>query len=130
MATMGVQVLFGFLLAIPFATGFDDLDGGQQALYTADLVLAAVATAVLAAPVAHHRLLFRRHAKATILRIANVLAIVGLVTIGLAISGAVLLVVSFVLGGPAAWIIAAATAVVIFGLWFAFPILHHRQDEY
>jgi len=129
-ATMGVQVLFGFLLAIPFATRFDKLDGAQQALYTGDLVLAAFATAVLAAPVAHHRLLFRRHAKATILRIANVAAIVGLATIGLAISGSVLLVVSFVQGGAASWIVAGGTGIVIFSLWFAVPILHRRRDDY
>jgi len=128
--TMGVQVLFGFLLAIPFTTKFADLDDWQQALYTADLVLAAVAIAILAAPVAHHRLLFRHHAKASILRVANRLAIMGLLTVGLAITGSVLLVVSFVDRGAAAWIVTTATAFVIFGLWFVFPLRTHRRDDY
>ena len=129
-ATMGVQVLFGFLLAIPFTVRFEELDGWQQALFTADLVLSALAIAILAAPVAHHRLLFRRHAKASILRIANRFAIAGLITIGLAISGSVLLVVTFVDRGAAPWIIAAATAVAVFGLWFAYPLSNHRRDDY
>ena len=129
-ATMGVQVLFGFLLAIPFTARFHDLDDWQRRLFTADLVLSAVAIAILAAPVAHHRLLFRRHAKASILRVANRLAIAGLVTVGLAITGSVLLVVSFVDAGIPAWIITAATATAVFGLWFAYPLSNHRRDDY
>jgi hypothetical protein len=129
-ATMGVQVLFGFLLAIPFTTKFTELAGWQQSLFTADLVLSACAVAVLAAPVAHHRLLFRHHAKATILRTANRLAVAGLVLVGLAITGSVLLVVTFVDDGVAPWLLAACTAVVVFGLWFSFPLSKHRRDLY
>jgi prolipoprotein diacylglyceryltransferase len=128
--TMGVQVLFGFLLAIPFTTKFAGLDPWQQALYTTDLVLAAMAIAILAAPVAHHRLRFRHHAKASILRAANRLAILGLLTTGLAITGSVLLVVSFVDHGAPAWIATAGTAVVIFGLWFGFPLRSQARDDY
>jgi hypothetical protein len=128
--TMGVQVLFGFLLAIPFSARFDQLDDWQQGLFTADLVLAALAIAVLAAPVVHHRLLFRRHAKASILRVANRLAILGLLASGLAIAGSLLLVVSFVETGAVAWVVAPCAAVAIFALWFAFPLSKHRRDDY
>lgn len=128
--TMGVQVLFGFLLAIPFSARFTELDDWQQGLFTADLVLAALAVAVLAAPVAHHRLLFRRHAKARILRVANRFAIIGLLTSGLAIVGSLLLVVSFVDRGLVAWVVAPCAVVVIFVLWFAFPLSNHRRDDY
>ena len=127
---VGVQVLFAFLLAIPFTTKFVDLDGWQQTLFIADLVLAALATALLLAPVAHHRLLFRRHVKASILRDANRFAITGLVTVGLAISGSVLLVVTFVDQSPAVWVVAACTTLAIFGLWFVFPLSHRRRDDY
>jgi O-antigen/teichoic acid export membrane protein len=129
-ATVGVQVLFGFLLALPFTTRFADLDEWQRDLFIADLLLAALAVAMLAAPVAHHRLLFRRHAKASILRTANRLAIVGLVALGLAISGSVLLVVSFVHGGALAWIVTACTVLAVFGLWIGYPLSIRRRDDY
>src|SRR5215471_11840132 len=77
-AIIGVQVLFGFLLAIPFATRFRSLDDAQRALYLADLLLAAAATATLIAPVAHHRVAFRRHAKRRVLFRANAMALAGL----------------------------------------------------
>ena len=71
MATIGVQVLFGFLLAIPFTTKFPKLENSQQTLYTGDLVLAAIATAFPVSPVAHHRLMFGRHSKYSVLRMAD-----------------------------------------------------------
>ena len=60
MAGLGVQVLFGFLLSLPFTTRFSRLSHGQRELYLASLVLAAVSTALLVGPVAYHRLVFRR----------------------------------------------------------------------
>ena len=62
-AAIGVQVLFGFLLSIPFTTRFHLLDGGQRGLYLASLLLAALATVLLSGPVAYHRLVFRRHGR-------------------------------------------------------------------
>src|SRR3954468_18055414 len=62
-AVIAAQVLFGFLLSIPFTPRFTELDDSQQALFTADLVLAAVATTLLVGPVAYHRLRFHAHAK-------------------------------------------------------------------
>ncbi len=59
-AGMGVQVLFGFLLSLPFTNRFGTLSPAQRDLYLASLVLAAVATALLLGPVAYHRLVFRR----------------------------------------------------------------------
>jgi hypothetical protein len=129
-ASIGVQVLFGFLLSIPFTTKFVELTGAQEALYTADLVLAAVATAFLTAPVAQHRLRFRRHEKAQILRFANATAIAGLVAVALAISGSVLLVASVVWDAWLAWFIALPTALVICTLWFVVPFFHGEPDDY
>src|SRR5947208_8469019 len=60
-AGLGVQVLFGFLLAMPFSNRFDSLDPEQRRLYLAVLLFAALATALLTAPVAYHRIVFRRH---------------------------------------------------------------------
>ena len=95
-AGLGVQVLFGFLLSIPFTTRFVKLSHAQHGLYVAELLLAATATALLLAPVAYHRLVFRLGQKEQLVRAANVMAISGLVGVALAVSATVLLVVSFV----------------------------------
>jgi len=129
-AGLGVQVLFGFLLAMPFSTRFDTLDPEQHRLYVAVLLLAALATALLTAPVAYHRIVFRRHKKHDLLRVANVMALAGLVAVAFAISGAVLLVVSVVYDGLVAALVAAAVAGMYFVLWFVVPHLGHRDDDY
>ena len=77
-AGLGVQVLFGFLLSLPFTNRFDKLSPAQRDLYLASLVLAAVATALLVGPVAYHRLVFRRGQKESLVRAASVMAIAGL----------------------------------------------------
>src|SRR2546429_1840116 len=74
-AGLGVQVLFGFLLAMPFSNLFATLDPEQHRLYVVDLLLAALATALLTGPVAYHRIVFRRHQKHDLLRVANVMAL-------------------------------------------------------
>jgi prolipoprotein diacylglyceryltransferase len=129
-ASLGVQVLFGFLLSLPFTTRFGALDHTQRDLYVADLLLAALATALLSGPVAYHRLVFRQHVKDRLLRAANLMAIAGMATVGLAISGAVLLVVSVVNEGIAVPLLAALTLGTFVGLWFVLPLMarrdHHR----
>src|SRR4051795_5448150 len=98
-AGLGVQVLFGFLLSLPFTSKFSALDRTQRNLYLFDIVAATIATGLLTAPVAHHRIRFRRHEKARILRRANVMALLGLGAVGIAISGSLLLVSSVVYDG-------------------------------
>src|ERR1700689_2504573 len=70
-AGLGVQVLFGFLLSLPFTNRFSNLNAGQRHLYLASLVLSAVATALLLGPVAYHRVVFRRGRKERLVRAAN-----------------------------------------------------------
>jgi uncharacterized membrane protein len=129
-AGLGVQVLFGFLLAMPFTNTFSSLDPEQRRLYVAVLLLAALSTALLTAPVAYHRIVFRRHKKHDLLRFANSAALAGLATVALAISGAVLLVVSVVYDGLLAAIIAALVTGAYFVLWYVVPHLNHRDDDY
>jgi hypothetical protein len=121
-AGLGVQVLFGFLLSLPFTNRFARLSHGQRDLYLATLVLSALATALLLGPVAYHRIVFRRGQKEGLVRAASVMAIAGLAVVGLAVSAAVLLVTSFVAsGGPA--VLISVFVVCAFGiLWFAFPL--------
>ena len=121
-AGLGVQVLFGFLLSLPFASRFTRLSPAQRDLYLATLVLAAVATALLVGPVAYHRLVFRQGQKERLVRAASVMAIGGLAAVGLAVSAAVLLVTSYVAGGLAAGLITALVACLFGLLWFVFPL--------
>lgn len=126
---IGVQVLFGFLLSIPFAKGFPNLDHTERGIYLATLVLAALSTALLVAPVAYHRLLFRRHEKESLVRVTNALAIAGLVTVGLAVCSAVLLVTDFVAPGLRATVITAGLICVFAALWFALPLSRRGRDD-
>src|SRR5689334_19384199 len=126
-AGLGVQVLFGFLLSLPFTNKFSKLGPGERDLYLATLMLAAVATALLLGPVAYHRLVFRQRQKERLVRAANVMAIAGLATVGLAVSAAVLLVTWFVAGGLVG-IVIAVLVVLMFGLmWFAFPLVRRPR---
>jgi len=125
-AGLGVQVLFGFLLSLPFTNRFSRLSQGQRELYLGTLVLAAVATALLLGPVAYHRLVFRQGQKERLVRAANIMAVAGLAAVGLAVSAAVLLVTGYVTSAvPAALITAFVTC--MFGLlWFALPLARRR----
>ncbi len=121
-AGLGVQVLFGFLLSLPFTNRFTRLSPGQHNLYLACLVLSAGATALLLGPVAYHRLVFRRGLKESLVRAASVMAIAGLATVGLAVSAAVLLVTGHVASGLAAAVISVLVFLAFGLLWFAFPL--------
>jgi hypothetical protein len=125
-AGLGVQVLFGFLLSLPFTTRFTHLSPGQRNLYLATIVLAAVATALLLGPVAYHRLVFRQGKKERLVRAANIMAITGLGTVGLAVSAAVLLVTDYVSSGLTAGLITAFVTCMFAGLWFVFPLARRR----
>jgi hypothetical protein len=121
-AGLGVQVLFGFLLSLPFTNQFKQLDRADRNLYLACLILAAVATALLLGPVAYHRLVFRLGMKEKLVKTANVMAILGLITVGLSISASVLLVTGFVAGYGTGSVIAGLVLVMFALLWFALPL--------
>jgi Family of unknown function (DUF6328) len=128
-AGLGIQVIFGYLLALPFTSKFSALGPGQRTLYVATLVLAAVATALLVGPVAYHRVVFRRHLKRHLVGAANVMAILGLATVGLTVSAAVLLVVSYVVHGAPAAIIGVFVVCLFAGLWFVYPLTRHWDSR-
>ena len=125
-AGLGVQVLFGFLLSLPFTNRFSKLSQSQRELYLATLVLAAVATALLLGPVAYHRLVFRQGKKERLVRAASVMAIAGLITVGLAVSAAVLLVTGYVTSALPAALITAFVTCMFGGLWFVLPLARRR----
>jgi len=126
-ALPGVQVLFAFLLIVPFAEGFPSLSDFERGLYFAVLLLAALASAFLIAPAAYHRLLFRQGRKEEILDFANRAAMLGLAALALAMSGAILLVTHYLFSEAAA-IAAGAAAVMLFGiLWYLLPWARSRS---
>jgi hypothetical protein len=129
-ASLGVQVLFGFLLSLPFTNGFSHLDHAQRVLYQASLFLAAGATALLTGPVAYHRIVFRRHEKQKLLAVSNALALCGLTAVALAISAAVWLVVSTVDSGAVVPVMAAVMPVVFVGLWVVLPLTGRQQGSH
>jgi hypothetical protein len=128
-AGLGIQVIFGFMLGLPFTSKFSELGPGQRTLYIVTLLLAAVATALLVGPVAYHRLVFRRHLKRHLVGAANVMAILGLAAVALTVSAAVLLVVSYVAHGAPAVIIGVFVVCVFAGLWFVYPLTRHWDSQ-
>jgi hypothetical protein len=128
-AGLGVQVLFGFLLSLPFTNGFAKLTHAQRGLYMADLILAALATVLLVGPVAYHRLVFRHHLKNPLVNAANMLAIAGLGTVALAVVVAVILVTSFVEGNTSATIVGIFIGCLFALLWFALPLIRRQRSD-
>jgi hypothetical protein len=121
-ALPGVQVLFAFLLGIPFTNRFHEVTGAEDVVYVVALIATATATALLKAPSAIHRLRFRDERKEEILLQSHKLAIGGIAALAVSIGASVYLVISF-LHGP--WIAAALTAalVALLGwLWFLLPL--------
>src|SRR5436190_2521094 len=120
-ALPGVQVLFAFLLTVPFAQGFTSLSGFERGLYFAVLLLTAIASAFLIAPTAYHRIQFRRGRKPQILWFANRAALIGLAFLALAMSGAILLITDFLFGAAAAILVGTAALLVFGTLWYLLP---------
>jgi hypothetical protein len=127
-ALPGVQVIFAFLLILPFQTGFADVTRLQRGVYFATLLLTALATACLLAPVGIHRLRFRRGDKEAIVEWAHRLTLCGLVVLALAVAGAVFLVTDVLFGVSAAAIVAAALLGVTVALWFALPLSRRVRE--
>ncbi len=122
-ALPGVQILFAFLLTVPFSNGFPRLDGFQRDLYFGVLCSTAVATALLIAPSANHRLLFRMRDKENLVRVSNRLAIAGLLVLAVSLTGAVLLVSDMLFKSPAPAIFTAGIGLIITVLWIVMPVI-------
>jgi uncharacterized protein DUF6328 len=125
-ALPGVQVLFAFLLTVPFSQRFGDVTPFQKGAYFAALLLTTAACVLLIAPSAYHRLTFRDGAKLRIITDGNVLTIGGLAFLGLAMTCVVMLI-SDVLFGPATVIVVTGlTALAFTGVWWVLPPLRNR----
>jgi hypothetical protein len=126
-ALPGVQILFAFLLTVPFAQGFTRVTSFQRNLFFATLLCTAISTACLIAPTATHRLRFHKRDRRYVIESANVLLIAGLVFLSLAVVGAVALITDYLYDGALRWIWPALIAVVLATLWFLRPLA--RSDS-
>jgi len=128
-AQTGVQILFAFLLGLAFTARFADLSSVEQAVYLVTLVLSATSAALLIAPVSYHRTVFRQRLKSQLVSAGHRYAVVGLVLLMLALTGAVQLAASFVLGAWAA-LLAGALAGLFITLWFVIPLVHRMRHHH
>jgi Family of unknown function (DUF6328) len=126
-ALPGVQVLFAFLLTVPFSQRFTELSSFEEKLYYGVLICTALATVLLTAPTVGHRILFRRQQKEYLVTVANNLALVGLLLLAFAISGAIALISSFLFGTTTAIISTAVLALAFVGFWYLGPIMRRAQ---
>jgi Family of unknown function (DUF6328) len=122
-ALPGVQVLFAFLLTVPFTQGWTQVTNFQQNIYFVALMCSAAATAFLIAPSAIHRIDFERGDKPLIVQISNVLTIIGLGFLSLAVIAVVCLITDYIYGGSAVVTYTVVTAVVFTVLWYVIPLV-------
>jgi hypothetical protein len=128
-ALPGVQILFAFLLTVPFSQGFTRLDEFQRDLYFGVLLSTAVATAMLIAPTANHRLLFRMRDKENLVWVSNRLTIGGILVLMFSLIGAILLVADMLFKSPAPALFAVGIGAVFVFLWIVMPTLRRIRLE-
>jgi len=126
-AQTGVQVLFGFLLTVPFTARFDDLSHGQRVLYFAVLAVAGAAAMLLIAPTSHHRVLFRCGDKAHLVRVANRYAIAGVACVGVAMTSGLVFVGDVVFGSVLGGGAGAVAGLACAWCWYGQPLLRRRR---
>lgn len=128
-AQTGVQILFAFLLTLAFTNRFAELTSTQRAVYLVALVAAALAAALIIAPVYWHRLLFRRQRKAELVTASNRLALGGLACVLVSIGTAILLVADVAVGGRTAVLVTAMIIAFYLMFWYVLPLAIRRRDR-
>jgi predicted membrane channel-forming protein YqfA (hemolysin III family) len=124
----GVQVLFAFLLTVPFTNRFSDVTNAQRQVFFATFLCTTAATALLIAPSAYHRLRWRQHDKERLLRTANRLSIGGMIFLTFALVGAVYLVTDVLFHDAAAVVVTAAVGGFFTWFWWGLPLWRAAGD--
>ena len=127
-ALPGVQVLFGFLLTVPFSQGWSKVTDTERLVFFLTFLATAIATALLIAPSAQHRILWRAGDKEALLRRANFLAIGGTVFLALAITGAVWVVTDVIYNQAPTTLVTAVIAGLFAWIWFAAPLIRRARE--
>jgi Family of unknown function (DUF6328) len=127
-AGAGIQVMFAFLLVLPFNKGWTRVDSFERTVYFITLLVVAIAAFLLMAPPIHHRLLFRHGEKPFLIRIGNSMAIGGMICLGVGFVGILVLISDYVIGGAAPVIVGVLAAATVSGLWFAVPLARRDME--
>jgi len=129
-ALPGVQILFAFLLTVPFATGFEKGTPAQKDAYLVALLCTLVSSVFLIAPTSYHRLRFRHHDDPDkMMRRANMFAIVGLAFLAMALTASIFLVGDYLFDRGVAIGLTAAAAVLIALVWYAIPLSRYLDTR-
>jgi hypothetical protein len=126
-AMPGVQILFGFLLTVPFQQRFRDVTQFQETVYFVTLVAAAVAAAFFIAPSAYHRVMFEQHDKPNIIHIGTGQMLIGLAALALAMNGAVLLVTDVLFEAGTVSVTVVLLATLYLTLWFGVGLVRRAK---
>jgi hypothetical protein len=127
-ALPGVQILFAFLLTVPFSNGFSKTTSFQRDVLFVTLILTFLSTACFIAPSAAHRLRFHKHDRTWIIESANRLAIAGLAFLAAAMACAMLLITDVLYDGARVWIYSGIAALIVASLWFLRPLLRTESS--
>ncbi|UZN01492.1 DUF6328 family protein [Cellulomonas sp. S1-8] len=125
----GAQILTGFLLTLPFQSRFTELDDYQRTVYLVLVLVAALATVLIIAPVSLHRMLFRLRLKPQLVDAGHALARAGLAALALALTGSTLLLFDVVLSRTAGLVAGAALLLVIVLAWIVLPRAIARRAD-
>jgi Family of unknown function (DUF6328) len=128
-AIPGIQVLFAFLLVVPFQQGWATVTDFETTVYYVTLLLTAASSVCLIAPTARHRMRFRELDKRWIVETSNRLAIAGLALMAGAICGVLMLITHFVYDSTLTAIVVAAFAAFFAWFWFVAPVVREMRDE-
>jgi Family of unknown function (DUF6328) len=121
-AQTGTQILFAFLLGVPFTQRFTEITTFERNVYFCTLLAAALASLFLIAPTAYHRILFRQKEKTFVIGASHVLVLVGLSFVALAMTGVILLITDLLYSDQATAIITGITAGLFVLVWFVVPL--------
>jgi hypothetical protein len=127
-ALPGVQLLFAFLLTVPFAARFEDVTSFQKTMYFVALLTTAASAVFMIAPTATHRLRFHQRDREFIIETANTYLICALVLLAVGILAALMCLTDFLYGGAATWIWPGIVGIVLVLLWFVRPLLRGRSS--
>ena len=128
-AQTGTQILFAFLLGVPFTQRFAQITSFQRTVYYVTLLSAALASVFLIAPSAYHRILFRQKERPFLIESANRLTLIGLTFVAIAMIGVILLISDLLYGKTMATIATAVVAGLFVVVWYVVPLSRRVRDE-